>query len=101
AGLDLVTGEITVDHFVVEQVVRLGRNGVRPGTDQRQGAEQGDEELRQLVDRRLANEAAHAGDARIVLRYRIPGRRVALVHIHGADRKSTRLNSSHVKISYA
>src|SRR3712207_7664510 len=44
-------------------------------------------QLRQLVDARLADEVANAGDARISLRLE--------------DRKSTRLNSSHANISYA
>ncbi len=45
----------------------MGVDRVRARADQRQLADQHVEELRQLVDRGLADEAADAGDARIAL----------------------------------
>src|SRR5690606_41257090 len=45
---------------------------------------------------------AHAGDVQFHLGVgHVHFSRVALVMVTGVDRKSTRLNSSHVKISYA
>src|ERR1051325_2873008 len=68
AGLDSVAGEIAVDRLVELAVLDGLVDGVRPRTDQRQVAlEHHVDELRQLVDRGLADEEADAGDARIVL----------------------------------
>ena len=59
--------EIAVDRLVVEAVVGLGVHGVRARPDQRQIAGEHDvEQLRQFVEAGLADEAADAGDARIV-----------------------------------
>src|SRR5205814_3503242 len=68
AGLDAMAGEIAVDRLVELAVLDLLVDGVRARPDQRQVAlEHHVEELRQLVDAGLADEAADAGDARIVL----------------------------------
>ena len=68
AGLDAVAREIAVDRLVVEVLRGLGVDRVRPRADQRQVAvEHHVEELRQFVEAGLADEAADAGDARIVL----------------------------------
>ena len=63
-----MAGEIAVDRLVVQPVLGLGVDRVRARADQRQVAlEHHVEELRQLVEAGLADEAADAGDARIVL----------------------------------
>ena len=68
AWLHAMAGEIAVDRIIVEPGFRLGVDGVRARADQRQIALEHDvEQLRQLVEAGLANEAADAGDARIVL----------------------------------
>src|SRR5437764_534324 len=67
AGLDLVAREVAVDHVVIEPVGGLGLQGVWTRADQRQLALEDIEELRQLVEAGLADEAADAGDARVVL----------------------------------
>src|SRR5690606_14079147 len=85
AGLDLVTGQIAVHDLGVEQVVRLRGDRVRPRPNQRQRAHQRVEELRQFVDRGLADEAADSGHARVVPGHRLLGGRVALVDIHRAE----------------
>src|SRR5690606_21218301 len=85
AGLHPVAGEIAVDHLEIESVVGLGGRGVRARTDERELAAQGIEELRQLIDRRLADDAADARHTRIVLHHGLPGRRIALVGIHRAE----------------
>src|SRR5262249_60192879 len=68
AGLDAVAGEMAVDRLVELAVLDGLVAGMRTRADQRQLAfEHHVDELRQFVDRSLADEAADAGDARIVL----------------------------------
>src|SRR6201999_345147 len=86
AGLDAVTGEIAVDGLVEQASLQLALHRVRARTDQRQIALEHDvEELRQLVEAGLADEAAHTGDARIVLGHDLGGRRIGLVVIERAE----------------
>ena len=67
-GLDAVAREIAVDGLVEQPVLQLALHRVRARADQRQVAlEHHVEQLRQLVEAGLADEAADAGDARIVL----------------------------------
>ena len=69
AGLHAVAGEIAVDDLLVEPVGGLGLQGVRARADEREVAFERDvDELRQLVEAGLADEAADAGDARVVAR---------------------------------
>ena len=86
AGLDPVAGEIAVDDVVIEPVGGLGLERVRARADQREVALEDDvEELRQLVEAGLADEAADAGDARIALGDQLGGVDVGLVDIHRAE----------------
>src|SRR5690606_5111913 len=85
AGLDAVAGEVSVHDLRIEKVVRLRRDRMRARSHQRQAAHERVEELRQLIDRRLADEAADAGHARIVPGHGFLRRRVGLVRIHGAE----------------
>ena len=67
AGLDAVAGEIAVDDLLVEPVGGLRLQRMRTRADEREVALERDvDELRQLVEAGLADEAADAGDARIV-----------------------------------
>ena len=66
AGPHPVAGKITIDDLLVEGFRGLGLGGVRAGANQRQLAFQHVKQLRQLIERRLADEPANAGDARIV-----------------------------------
>jgi hypothetical protein len=75
-----VAREIAVDRLVEQPVCGLALHRVRARADQRQVALEHDvEELRQLVEAGLADEAADAGDARIVLGDELGGGRVGLV----------------------
>src|SRR5690606_40659870 len=65
-------------------------------------------DVRERQDRRVEFDSQHVGHERPPLLDPVPGPRVApgellpeLLVGQGEDRKSTRLNSSHVKISYA
>ena len=86
ARLDAVAGEIAVDDLVIEPVARLCLDRVRTRADQRQVALDRDvDELRQLVEAGLADEAADAGDARVAPGDELRGRGVGLVGIHRAE----------------
>ena len=85
AGLHLVAGEIAIDHLFPELVFGVGIDGVRARSDQRQVALQHVEELRQLVDRSLADEAADRRHSRVTARHHLLRLDVRLVGIHGAE----------------
>ena len=85
AGADPVTHRI-LSHDVTEQPVgRLGVGGVWPWPDQGHRAVQHVQELRQLVDRELADDPADAGDTRIVLGGLPIGQEIGHLRVHGAE----------------
>src|SRR5690606_41239619 len=98
----------------VVAVVARGVEGGRTGTDRAHVAKHHVDQVGQLVEAGLAQRATDRRHARVVLDLEIDRVGAVLVQVaqgllerlgvdhHGAeDRKSTRLNSSHVKISYA
>src|SRR5258708_6124516 len=86
AGFDPMTGEVTVDHLVIEPVRRLRLDSVRPRPNQREIAFEDDvEELRQLVEAGLADETADTGNARVAFGHEFGGVRVSHVSIHRAE----------------
>src|SRR4051794_3069882 len=86
AGLYAVAREVTVDGFVEQAALQLALHRMRAGTDQRQIAlEHHVEQLRQFVEAGLADEAADAGDAGIVLGHDLGRKRIGLVVIHRAE----------------
>src|SRR5262249_15614847 len=86
AGLDAVAGEIAVDRLVELPILEFLVDRVRPRADQREVAEEHDvEELRQLVDAGLADEAADASNARVVLGHALADVVVGLVGVERAE----------------
>src|SRR3954451_18837644 len=86
AGLHPVPGEIAVDGFVEQAALQLALHRMWTRPDQREIAgEHHVEELRQLVEAGLADEAADAGDARVVLGHDLRGRRISLIMVHRAE----------------
>src|SRR5260221_11567698 len=86
AGFDAVTREIAVDSLVEQPALQFALHGVRTRADQRQVALEHDiENLRQLIEAGLADEAPDAGDAGIVLGHDLGGRRVRLMVIQRAE----------------
>ena len=84
--LDPVAREIAVHGLVIEPVLGLGVDRVRARSHQRQIAlHRHVDELRQFVDRGLAQEGADPGDARVALGHQHGSGGVALVDIHGAE----------------
>src|SRR5579859_3106313 len=85
-GLDAVAGEIAVNGLVEQAGLQLALHRVRARADQREVALEDDvEELRQLVKAGLADEAADAGDARIVPGDDLGGGRIGLVMVERAE----------------
>jgi len=81
-----VTREITVDGFVEQLALQLALYGVGARADQRQVALEHDvEELRQFVETGLADEAADAGDAAVVLGYDLGSQRIGLIVVERAE----------------
>ena len=80
-----MAGEIAVDDLGELEVLGAGGNRVGAGADKRQVALEHVEELRQLVDGSLADEASDLGDARIALGDEHLGFRVAHLGIHRAE----------------
>ena len=86
AGLDAMAGEIAVHCLVINLRLGLGVDRVRARADQRQVALDGHvDELRQLVEARLADETADTGDARVVLGDELARGGVGLVGVHRAE----------------
>src|SRR4051812_32402122 len=86
ARLYAVAREVPVDGFVEQAALQLALHRMGAGTDQRQIAlEHHVEQLRQLVKAGLADEAADAGDARIVPGHDLGRKRIGLVVIHRAE----------------
>src|ERR1700674_1394394 len=77
---------VKLDCLIEQAVFELAVDGVRSRTDQGQIALEHDvEQLRQLVEAGLADEAADAGDARIVLGDDLQGVGVARLDIERAE----------------
>src|SRR5580692_687877 len=86
AGLDAVAGEIAVNRLVEQPALQLALHGVRTRPHQRQIALEYDvEELRQLVEAGLADEAPNAGDAAVVLGHDLGGERIGLIVVERAE----------------
>src|SRR5947208_906356 len=86
ARLAAVAGEIAVDRLVEQPALQLALHRVRAGADQGEVAPEHDvEELRQFVKRALADEAADAGDARIVLGHDLDGVWIGVVMVERAE----------------
>src|ERR1700722_5271720 len=86
AGFDTVAREIAVDGLVEQPALQLALHRMRAGPDQRKIALEHDvEQLRQLIKAGLANEAADAGDAAIVLGHDLGGERIGLIVVERAE----------------
>src|ERR1700731_2559567 len=86
AGLDPVTREIAVDGLVEQPALQLALHRVRTRADQRQVALEHDvEELRQLIEAGLADEAPDPGDAAVVLGHDLGGQRIGLIVVQRAE----------------
>src|SRR5579875_1249958 len=86
AGTHAMPGEIAVDDLVIFALGRLGVKRVRTGADERKIALEHDvEELRQLVEGCLANEAPDPRDARIALAHQFRRAEIERVDIHGSE----------------
>ena len=83
--LDTVAGEITLDHFLIEPVLGLGLEGVGARADERQLATNNIDELRQLIEARLADKAPHTGHPRVVSGDEPLGILVRRLDIHRAE----------------
>ena len=78
--------EIAVDDLVIEMIGRARGDRMRPRADERQIAPEDDvEELRQLIERRFADEAADACHTRVVAGDQLFGAVIKLIHIHRAE----------------
>ncbi|MCY1310405.1 hypothetical protein D9M70_605880 [compost metagenome] len=80
-----MASEIAFDDVGIGPVLGLRRDGVRTRPNERQFAFQHVENLRQFIDRRLADEAADRRDARVALGHGVACRRVAHMRIHRAE----------------
>ncbi len=78
--------EIAVHDLVILPIGGLGVDRMRARPDQREISLQHDvEQLRQFIQRRLADEAADASHARIAARHQFGGSRIGLVGVHRAE----------------
>src|SRR5258706_6855330 len=85
ARLDAVAREVAVHGFVEQPALQLTLHGVRTRSDQREIILEYDvEELRQLVEAGLANEATDAGNAAVVFGHDLGGQRIGLVMVQRA-----------------
>jgi hypothetical protein len=86
ARLDPVAREIAVDCLVIEPVLGLGMHRVRARADQRKAAgEHHVEQLRQLVEAGLADEAADAGHPRVALGDELARGQIGLIGVHRTE----------------
>ncbi|MNL44766.1 hypothetical protein D3C87_1673620 [compost metagenome] len=85
ARLDTMARKIALDRLIIELVGGLGLQSVGAGADDRQLPLEHVEQLRQLVDRGLADEPADAGHARVPLGDQLGGPRVQHVGPHRAE----------------
>src|SRR5882757_7379511 len=84
--LDTVAGEIAVDGLVEQAGLQFAEHRMRTRPDQGEIALEDDvEELRQLVEAGLADEAADPGDARIVPGHHLRRGRIGLVVVERAE----------------
>src|SRR5690349_14682276 len=83
--LDPMAGEIALDDLGIKPVAGLGLQGMGPRPDQRKGAVQDIEELRQLVDAPFAHEAADPGDPLIIAAYQTDRVGIAGFDMHRAE----------------
>src|SRR5580692_12653917 len=78
--LDAVAREIAVHGLVEQLALQLALHGVGARADERKIAPEHDvEQLRQFVEAGLADEAAHTGDAVVVLGHDLGGQRIGLI----------------------
>src|ERR1700694_2229906 len=85
ARLDAVTREIAVYRLVEQPALQFALHGVRARTDQREVVLEHDvEQLRQVVEAGLADEASDAGDAAVVLGHDFRGQRIGLIVVQRA-----------------